>query len=209
MPEIHIFTELGALSNELSQFLSLNGPVAILFGAFFLGEIAILLAFILSTQGVFLYETVFLFSILGVLAADIFWYTVGATFYSIQAKNKNQKERFFHKKFALVALSLEKIVGKNIFLSLLFIKFLYGIRLVTLFYLGFRKTPLHLFIPFSMLGTLIFLLVLFAISWGVGQGLYNLMPFLAGIQGILTTLVILLLIVKTFQVALKRYILKK
>ena len=175
----------GELSTSIAQFLDIYGIAAIFISTVFFGEIAILVGFILSGQAIFLFETVFIFSVLGTISADLFWYMVG---------------RFFPKKFLTKGIHLKilhplsSLLGyltkDRLFLSLLFVKFLIGTRLVTIIYLARQKVPFHLFVIFDVLGTILFVAVLSIIGWFVGKGLYNLLP----VYHIITSIILIILL---------------
>jgi len=161
----------GELSTHIAQFLDIYGIPAIFISTFFFGEIAILVGFILAGQTVFLFETVFIFSVLATICADLFWFLIGTFF-----PKRLLKGRFRSNIFNPISALLGFLTKDRLFMSLLFVKFLIGTRLITIIYLARQKVPFHLFVIFDVIGTMIFVTVISIIGWSMGKGLHNLLP---------------------------------
>ncbi len=198
MPDIT--SVIGPLGESIARFLELYGPLAALVGAFLLGEIAILVAFILAAQGLIPADTVFIFSVIGMLLADFFWY-----FFGVGTLHFLHQWNLYERASAPILNLLHRIVGKNLFLSLIFIKFLYGARLIVMVYLAVIKTPLRVFLVFDAIGVVIFVSVLFVIGWLAGQGIYNLLPAYHVLTGVVASVVVGGLIVYAVHALLKRF----
>src|SRR3989344_7628269 len=141
---------------------------AIFIGAFFFGETVILAAAFLAGQGIWSVESVFWLSLAGTVASDSLWFLLGLTFFKFTKRWEK-----FQDKYKLFLAKLEKITGQKPFLSLLFIKFLYGTRILTIIYLSIRKIHFGRFLIFNTVGTILWLFVMIGVGWLVGQGIVN------------------------------------
>jgi membrane protein DedA with SNARE-associated domain len=144
-----------------------------------LGEIAILTAFGFAAQGYMPMITAFACAFIGIMAADSFWFFSGRVILKLLHHFKIVEH--YERGTMMVSALLERLVGRHIFLSLLFTKFLYGTRALALVYLATRRLSVSLFVLFNSLGTIIFLLVLLLIGWPLGREVRALMPHYHGI----------------------------
>jgi membrane protein DedA with SNARE-associated domain len=199
MPDAANIELFGALGNHVAILFETYGELSVALGAFLLGEIAILTAFILSAQGLLSFEMVFVFSIIGFLCADLFWYLFGRFILTFL----HQWERY-EKAAAPVEKFLHHTVGRHLFLSLIFIKFLYGARLIVMVYLALKKVPFRVFVLFDTLGLIIFIGILAVIGWLVGRGIYNLLPAYHTFTTIVAAVVISVIIVYAIRFFLRR-----
>lgn len=155
------------------QLLSLYQLPALFFGAFFFGETVVITAAFLSAQGLWSPFNVFLLSLLGTITADVLWFLFGHyifSFFQGRAKDTEENVRLLR--------ALERLTGKRPFLALLFIKFLYGTRILTIIYLSLRKINFLTFLIFDTLGTIVWLALIVPIGWLAGRSIVNFLPFL-------------------------------
>lgn len=156
------------------SLLSNHAEPLIFLGAFFFGETVIITAAFLATQGVVSLEAVFLFSLAGTLVADIVWFYVGRSALTVTRRFAVYKEKY--QGFLSV---LERIYGTKPFLVLLFIKFLYGTRILTILYLSMRRMRLYVFLLFDFIGTALWLAAIIALGYFVGRSV--------GVEGVITS----------------------
>ena len=173
------------------SLLSNHAEPLIFLGAFFFGETVIITAAFLATQGVVSLESVFLFSLAGTLVADVVWFYLGRTFLTVTHRFTAYKEKYQ----GFLSL-LERIYGTRPFLVLLFIKFLYGTRILTILYLSMQRLRLGTFLLFDLIGTMLWLAVIVSLGYLVGRSV--------GIEGVVTSVqkaeVALLLLLALFFV---------
>lgn len=136
----------------------------IFFGAFFFGETVIITAAFLSAQDVFSLSVVFLLSLFGTLVADILWFFAGRYVLSVTHRFKKYEEKYHP-----FLERLAELYGRSPFLSLLFIKFLYGTRILTILFLSIRKVPFRTFLIYDTIGTVIWLTVIVALGFVAGR----------------------------------------
>ena len=164
---------------------------AIFIGSFFFGETVIITAAFLSAQGIWAPGNVFWLSLAGTMASDSLWFLFGHYVFTLLGKWEAYKD-----KYAKFALRLEKISGRRPFLALLFIKFLYGTRILTIIYLSLRKISFGTFTLFNAIGTVIWLSVIIPIGWLTGKGIADFVPIFNKLE---YGLIFLVLVVAAFK----------
>lgn len=184
--------------------LTLYQLPAIFLGAFFFGETVVISAAFLSAQGVWSLLNVFWLALAGTVVSDALWFLFGQRL----LKLTHRWQSFQHKYDKLIA-RLERISGKRPFLALLFIKFLYGTRILTIVYLSLRKVRFRTFLLFNTIGTLIWLPVMLAIGYLAGKGIANVIPLFNKIGYALSLLVFFVIIFKVVTLWLNKKIIKE
>lgn len=201
--EIDINTALVPFTSlNMQNFVESYGNISVFIGAFLFGEFAVLTAFILATQGVFSSSTIFIVSVIGIACADACWYGFGFYF----SKKKPGWHLHDQSIIAKTATFWERIIGKNIFISLLVVKFLYGIRWATIVFLGLKRLAIPFFLVFDLLGIIVFVGVLFVIGWITGKGIYNLIPFYHGVIGIIIAIIFAIIVVNILHLVFHKKI---
>jgi membrane protein DedA with SNARE-associated domain len=148
--------DIATLAPEL---LAQYGWIAVFFGAFFFGETVIITtAVLVFTQEWSLPLALFL-TFLGTIASDSIWFLVGQ---KLLGPKFQETEKWKQSEKMIAALS-GRFHNKP-FLILLFIKFLYGTRVLTIVYLSVRNMSFWTFLLFNTIGTVIWLALLFAMS---------------------------------------------
>lgn len=164
---------------------------AIFLGSFFFGETVILAAAFIAGQGTWSLSAVFWLSFAGTLISDVLWFLFGQ--WVLKKTGSWQKQRG---KYAQVMNTLERHTGRRPFFALLFMKFLYGTRILTIVYLSIRNISLSTFLLFDAIGTLIWLTSMVGAGYLAGKGVAYILPTLNAIQYALLALVLLLLMYK-------------
>lgn len=191
--------------NTLIETLLLTYQLpAIFLGAFFFGETVILTASFLSGQGIWSLSNVFLLSLTGTIISDGIWFLFGQAIFRLTHKWSNSQ-----KKYHQLIIKLDKITGQKPFLSLLFIKFLYGTRILTILYLSIRKIGFWTFVIFDTIGTIFWLAVMISIGWLAGKGMSNFIPFVQKTEYALLVIALLIIIFKLTTSWIEKKIIKK
>ena len=177
---------------------------AIFLGAVFLGETIILSAAYLAGQGMWSITTVFWLAMLGTVLSDVAWFLFGQSIFSATKRWREKQlssERLLKK--------LESITGSRPFLALLFIKFLYGTRILTIVYLSARKIRPWKFIFFDTLGTIIWLVVMLTVGWLAGRGVSNIISVVDKTEYALLVLVVIIILYRVITVWTEKRLIKK
>ena len=177
---------------------------AIFLGAFFFGETVILTAAFLAGQGIWSVASVFWLSLVGTVVSDSLWFVLGQAFFKFTKRWEKYQD-----KYQTFLLKLETITGRRPFLSLLFIKFLYGTRILTILYLSIREVRYFTFLLFNTVGTILWLLVMISIGWLVGRGAMNVADVFYKVEYALTALVLLIVLYRIIAAWLGKKITNK
>ena len=189
---------------SIISLLSTYQLPAIFLGAFFFGETVILTAAFLAGQGTWSIESVFWLSLAGTVISDSLWFLLGQTFFKFTKRWEKYQDQY-----QTFLIKLEKITGQRPFLSLLFIKFLYGTRILTILYLSIREVRFFTFLLFNTVGTILWLLVIISVGWLVGRGATNITDVFYKVEYALTALVLLIVFFKIMTTWLSKKIVKQ
>lgn len=162
---------------ETIQLLTSFRAPAIFLGAFFFGETVIITAAFLAAHKLWSMDEVFWLALSGTVLADVVWYLFGQRLMRFFRRWKKYREEGNQ-----LLAALEKTTGQRPFLALLFIKFLYGTRVLTIMYLSARKVGLRTFTIFDSIGTVLWLIAVMAIGWLAGKSITNLAPVLDRVE---------------------------
>lgn len=150
---------------NILPFIKDNAIIFSFLGGFITGETVIMaLAFFSATQGIPIWN-VLIFSTLGMYLSDFIPFTFGR-FKFLKNLFKGKMEQRAKKAEEL----LLKYTQNNLFLTLLYTKFIYGASIPALIYLGHKKTPYSKFILNNLLVEIIFVPIVFSIGWLSGKG---------------------------------------
>ncbi len=159
-------------------------------GSFVLGETVILTASFLAAQGWWSLQLVFWVSLLGTLASDSMWFFLGR--FLIKTKRwEKYRERYNH-----VAEYINRKTGNRPYLSLFFVKFVYGIRVLSIIYLSAHRTSFWFFLFIDTLASMILLTVVCGIGWLVGKGYGQAIDIFHDITYAISGVVLLLVLYK-------------
>ncbi len=192
------------MDSSIVNLLSAYQLPAVFFGAFFFGETVILTAAFLAGQGTWSIESVFWLSLAGTVTSDSLWFLLGQTFFKFTKRWEKYQDQY-----QTFLIKLEKITGQRPFLSLLFIKFLYGTRILTILYLSIRKVRYATFLLFNTVGTILWLSVMIFVGWLVGRGVGNAVQIFSRVEYIVTALVLLIVFFRIMTTWLSKKIAKK
>lgn len=164
---------------------------AIFVGSFFFGETVIITAGFLSAQGYWSLFNVFWLAFLGTIVSDTLWFLFGQ-----QLLTYLHKWDRYQAKTTQLLKKMQQLSGERPFLILLFIKFLYGTRILTIMYLSIRRVGLWTFVLYDSLGSLIWLAVIVPIGWLAGKSIIDLWPYLNRIEYALLLIAVIILVFK-------------
>ncbi len=191
------------ISSSILHLLTLYQLPAIFLGAFFFGETVIISAAVLAARGYWSVSTVFFLSLVGTVLSDCIWFFCGTYFLKFTHRWVPYREKY--KSFIE---KLEKKSLRHSFLILLFFKFLYGTRIITIIYLSLRKMRFLTFFIFDTIGSFLWLLFMVSIGWFAGKGIINLMPWLDRAEYTLLILVAVIVIFKLGTIWINKKIAK-
>jgi len=188
----------------LANLLISYQAVAIFLGAFFFGETVIITSAFLAVQGLWSIKIVFWLALVGTVVSDALWFFFG---HYLFVKFKRWQEK--REKYDKFLLKLEKLTGQKPFLMLLFIKFLYGTRILTIIYLSFRRMSFWTFLLFNTLGTILWLVVILSLGWFSSQGIANIVPIFQRLEYAISFLVLILVAYKLILIWIEKRVAKE
>lgn len=196
MNQDHQFISL--IMGFVQTALSVYGAATVGFAVFLMGESAILAVAALSAQGFIGIKTALVWSFIGSLSADIFWYSMITKFFKKQSKEHLQETKPSEDQALLLHFAQH-----HTFVVLFFIKFLVGMRLFLTFYIVLKKhIKFGTYLWINSLGTLLFVGILFPLGWLLGKGVSSVLSFERGFMGIISVLVLVLVLLPLLRRAI-------
>ncbi len=154
------------ISQAILPLIAKHSIIISFLGGFLTGETVIISLAFLSATGVLPILYVLVFSMLGMYFSDFIPFTVGRHRWFVKF--------FWEKKVEHRGKNIERILNRytrhNLFLILLFTKFVYGASIPALLYLGSKKTPYARFCLANFLVEIIFVPVVCLVGWAAGKG---------------------------------------
>lgn len=148
------------MDSTLIQLLITYQLPAIFLGSVIFGETIVLAAAFLAGHGWWSVYAVFFITFAGTMFSDSLWFYLGR---KLSRKSHEWEER--QEKYRKLLAFLERMTSRRAFLALLFIKFLYGTRIITIMYLSIHRLRFRTFFLFNAIGTFLWLLVMVTIGW--------------------------------------------
>ena len=176
-------------TNFVIEFLSWYQMPALFLGAFLFGETVVLAAAFLAAQGLWSAWTVWWLTLLGTLSADALWFFYGQkilSFFHRWEIYRRYREKFLAK--------LERTTGTRPYLSLLFIKAVYGTRILTIIYLSLRRVNFLTFLVFDAIGSAWWLGVIVLFGSLAGKSITELLPIVDNLEYAALAIVLIVVI---------------
>ncbi len=187
------------------SLISSYGELASFLGGFFAGEEVIMTLSFLSANGIIPIWKVFLFSFLGIVLCDTFFYALGRM-KVIQNLSNSKRFTSLSKKYEPLILKLNKKGTLNLLFTT---KFIFGTRILTLLYLGFRKTKVLEFLISDLIVGVFWMVIVVSLGWFSGSSFYLILNIFKNVQIALLVIVILVLILVGIKKWISGRILKK
>jgi len=153
------------IEEVILQFIKEYGILISFLGGFITGESIILFLSFLSANGLIPIWYILVFSTLGMFLSDFIPFTFGK--FKFIRRLLKKKISTHEKK---IEEALMKYARNNLFLTLLYSKFIYGISIPVLIYLGYKKTPYSKFIWTNLLVEIIFVPIIVYLGFLAGKG---------------------------------------
>jgi membrane protein DedA with SNARE-associated domain len=178
--------------NELPTWIS-SFPVlpAIFVGSFFLGETVVLAGIVLAASGVVPVWALFALVLLATLTSDLVWFFFGQRLVRLAARWPPLRERYER-----TMAAMGRVDDGRRFHYLLFYKFVYGIRIVTIIYTSLRRISLRRFLLFDTVASSAYLLVLIGGGLLLVRGATELAPTVHTLRYVAAALVLLFILLR-------------
>lgn len=192
------------LDGSIVSLLTAYQLPAIFVGAFFFGEAVIITASFLAAQGFWSVANVFWLAFAGTVLSDALWFIFGRRV----LVHLHRWEKYQMQSEKILA-SLHRWTGGRPFLVLLFVKFLYGTRILTILFLSAHKMRFLTFVFFDAIGTVVWLAVIISIGWLAGRSLVDLAPYLNKFEFVAVFLLLIILAIRLFTTWLSKKLTKE
>lgn len=189
---------------QILEFLSTYHLLAVFVGAALFGEAVIIGAGYLAAQLEWSAASSFIAAFTGTVLADGAWVLLGK-----RATKRFDLEARFKRKSPKTIRRLQKLSGDKPFQALLYIKFLYGTRILALLYLGWRRISWSQFFIYDAIGTLVWLIPVFTLGWLAGKSVSFITPALDNIEYTLLSIGIIIVLSQLITLWIKGILNKK
>lgn len=177
------------IEEVILEFVKDYGMLISFLGGFITGESVILFLSFLSANGIIPIWYILVFSTLGMYLSGFIPFTFGK-FKFIRKLLKKRISRHEEK----IEKMLMKYTKKNLFLTMLYAKFIYGASIPTLVYLGYKKTPYLKFAWEALLAEIIFVPIIVYIGFLSGKGFRFVMVIFDNIKIAVVSLIIFIIL---------------
>lgn len=184
----------------MQELLADHNAWIVFVASFFAGETMIITAAALAAHGHWPLIAVFGYAFAGTVSSDATWFLIARKWWPrLEAGGGERSKR--------ILSWLESKTGDRPHLALLYVKFLYGTRILAITYMSIRRVALSRFIASDALGTLGWLSVMVAIGWFAGAGISQ----LAGsrLKLVIPMILVVVLLVKGSVVWITRWLLRR
>ena len=192
------------LEKFLLPFITTNLPVVCLVGAYFGGDAFLLFLSSLSGQGLIHFWTIILFFSLGTISSDVMWFFLGRT--------RLAEKLISHKQLNKGYSRLERILtkyGRNDFLLLFVVKFIYGIRIVTIVYFSRERKKFGRFFGYNSLAVVAITVFVSFLGWMAGKGIHSYVDIYENFRSAIKIIVIVLVLYFILRSLINKWLLKK
>jgi membrane protein DedA with SNARE-associated domain len=164
---------------------------AIFVGTFLFGETVVLAGIVLAAAGAVPVPALLGLSMLGTLASDLVWFVFGQRLVHLARRWRTLQTRYER---AMEAM--ERVDDGKRFYYLLYYKFVYGIRIVTIIFTSLRRIPLRRFLLLDAIGTAAYMSILIGVGLLLCQGATELAPAVHTLRYLLAAPVLLFILMR-------------
>jgi len=179
----------------LFPFFEKYGILISFLGGLFGGETAIISLSFLSANGLFPLWWILVFTTIGEFISDIFVFLIGRMHF---ISNLTKLEKSF-KVYRRIDKIIVKLSRDNIFLVILYGKFIYGASIFGLLYLGIKKKNIIEFLIADFIVVCMWIIILVTIGWLGGHGFNFIITIFNNIKIAIFLLLLFVLILISFQ----------
>lgn len=192
----------------IQNIFSIFGPYQFFipfFGSMVGGEETVVLISMLSAKGVIPFWVVLSTTIVGTILSDSVWYYLART----RVWQKFIVSKYFAGSYAKIATIVNLVTRGSHFRALLYTKFLYGTRIITIMYLSREHLSFKQFSAYNSVVTVIWATVVCTTGWLAGKGLVVLAGYVTDVQIIITLGVAFLIIFYFVRIWINKRLQKK
>ena len=173
-------------------------------GAVVGGEETILVISALAAGGLLSFPEVFALSYAGTIVSDGLWFICGT--YSVNWLERRDSVRH---KLEVISDFVRRITKGRYFIALLTAKFLYGTRIITIFYLAKERLSFLRFNAYNSVVTALWAVVICAIGWFAGKGISWIVQAFSNISIALSAAIIFIIILYGVRIWLNKILVEE
>ena len=158
------------------------------------GDASLIFLTIFALQAKIPLWIVFTAAYFGTLLGDSLWFLIGS-----KVTNKIKKINKINKHYDKIARFLEQTLKNRYLLALTIVKYLYGARVITIFYLAEKKIGYKKFFIYNLLGTFLWVLGVGAIGYLTGIGLSFVLKAFKSLELTITLLILFFIVFHQIQ----------
>jgi membrane protein DedA with SNARE-associated domain len=192
------------LASFLLPFISSHLPLVCIVGAYFGGDAFLLFLSSLAGQGLIHFWTVILFFSLGTISSDVMWFFIGRT----RLADKLISHKQLNKGYSRIERILARY-GRNDFLLLFIVKFIYGIRIITIVYFSRERKNFGRFIGFNSIAVVAITIFVSFLGWMAGQGIRTYVDIYENFRSAIKIIVVVLVLFFILKALVNKWLLKK
>jgi membrane protein DedA with SNARE-associated domain len=178
--------------DQLPQWISSDYLLpAIFLGTFIFGETVVLAGTLLAATGVVSVPALYAMCLLGMLTSDLVWFFFGRRLVDLA-----RRWPWVQARYESLMARLHRIDDGRRFYYLLFYKFVYGIRVVTIIYTSLRRIPLRRFLFLDGIGGGTYLAVVIGLGLLLYRGAAEMAPEVHALRYALAAAVLLFILLR-------------
>lgn len=186
-------------------FFSDYGILITFLGGLLGGEEVIITLVFLSAIGLLPLWWILVFVTIGEYLTDTILFSIGRISL-LRRLHKIEKLAAFYKKANKLILKVSK---KNITLTLLYSKFIYGTRILTLIYLGSRKTKWKKFMVSELIVVIIWMAIIVTLGWFGGTSIKQVSMIFKDIGLTIASLIVFIVLIVMMKKWIQARLLRK
>lgn len=164
------------------------------------GEIFLITFAFLSAQGLMSLFALVPLSFFGTYFSDLVWFLLGRT----PTLEKAFEHRYASPTVFLITETIGRISRGSHFWALVFAKFLFGTRIVTIVYVSKTQLALKKFLHYNAFAVLLWVAVVIPIGYASGLGLTYISHFFENVYATIGYILLIVVIIILLQIWLKR-----
>jgi len=192
------------MESVILSFITSSVQLVCLIGAFFGGDGIIIFLSTLSGQGLISFWTIILFCSLGTISSDLMWFFIGRT----RLAEKVISNKRFNWGYSKIERLLDRY-GRNDFLLLLIVKFIYGIRIITIVYFSRERKNFYRFLNYNSIAVVVITIFVTSLGWMAGKGISSYVNIYENFSMAIKIFVIVLVVFLILKTFIKKWLLKE
>ena len=190
---------------DYTEWLESYSYVVSFFAPAFGGDAAAIGLAFLSAQGHYPLWTLFTFGVVGTVFADSVWFFIAKQ----RVVNTIRNGGRFSARYQKVEETVVRLSHSNDFLLLLLAKYIYGTRILTIFYVSLKELAFGKFLIYSSVTTVLWIIPICTIGWLAGMGFDMVLTMFRNVQLALAFLLVLVVLFYVIQRVIKRWLIQK